>query len=133
MAWATHLALAAVVAPAPKPGKCSNYARCINQVSLCNLEDQLNETWTIITLVVGKVRGSDCSWSGHALSGYACDTSDINFVREPSRHSAMATCVLPNNFDPPFTPLALSWLGFAMYILQLKRRESCHNDFGRAT
>ena len=33
MAWATHLALAAVVAPSPKPGKCFNYARCINQVS----------------------------------------------------------------------------------------------------
>lgn len=34
MAWATHLALAAVLAPAPKPGKCANYARCINQVCM---------------------------------------------------------------------------------------------------
>jgi type II protein arginine methyltransferase len=33
LAWVTHLSMAAVLLPTPRPSSCANYARCLNQVA----------------------------------------------------------------------------------------------------
>eukprot|EP00953_Heterococcus_sp_UTEX-ZZ885_P039454 20223-Heterococcus_DN1.PRE.1 len=48
LAWVSHLSLAAVLLPTPKPNACANYARCVNQVT-----QELNyvQAWVRIPLV----------------------------------------------------------------------------------
>jgi type II protein arginine methyltransferase len=48
LAWVSHLSLAAVLLPTPKPNACANYARCVNQVI-----QELNyvQAWVRIPLV----------------------------------------------------------------------------------